>query len=64
MGFFLELYKEHYGAQQNVIEECRKKCESKRLYFNEETKRMKSKYIKEWNLIVPKIFTNKGEGVY
>ena len=31
---------------------------------NEETKRMKSKYIKEWNLVVPKIFTNKGEGLY
>lgn len=64
VGFFLELYKEHYGIKQNVIEKCRKKCENKRLYFNEETKRMKSKYIKEWNLIVPKIFTNKGEGLY
>ncbi len=64
VGFFLELYKEHYGIDQNVIETCRKKCEDKRLYFNEETKRMKSKYIKNWNLIVPKIFTNKGEGLY
>ena len=64
VGFFLELYKEHYGVKQNVIKECRKKCENKRLYFNEETKRMKSKYIKEWNLIVPKIFTNKGRGLY
>ncbi|MBQ9658752.1 MAG: transcriptional regulator [Clostridia bacterium] len=64
VGFFLELYKEHYGVKQNVIEECRKKCENKKLYFNEETKRMKSKYIKEWNLIVPKIFTNKGEELY
>lgn len=64
VGYFLELYKEHYGIRQNAIEECRKKCENKRLYFNEETKRMKSKYIKEWNLIVPKIFTNKGEGLY
>ena len=63
VGFFLELYKEHYGVEQKVINECRKKCENKRLYFNEETKRMKSKYIKEWNLIVPKIFINKG-GVY
>ena len=64
VGFFLELYKEHYGVKQNVIKECRKKCENKRLYFNEETKRMKSKYIKEWNLIVPKIFTNKGRELY
>ena len=64
VGFFLELFKEHYGIEQSVIEGCRKKIESKKLYFNEETKRMKSKYIKEWNLIVPKIFTNKGEGIY
>ena len=64
VGFFLDLYKEHYGVEQNIIEKCRKKCENKRLYFNEETKRMKSKYIREWNLIVPKIFTNKGDGVY
>lgn len=64
VGFFLELYKEHYGVEQNVIEECRRNYENKRLYFNEETKRMKSKYIKKWNLIVPKIFTNKGEGLY
>lgn len=41
VGFFLELYKEHYGIEQNVIDICRKKCENKRLYFNEETKRMK-----------------------
>ena len=58
VGFFLELYKEHYGVEQNVIRECREKCGNQRLYFNEETKRMKSKYVKEWNLIVPKIFTN------
>ena len=64
VGFFLELYKEHYGIEKDVIEKCKKKCESKKLYFNEETKRMKSKYIKEWNLVVPKIFTNKGEGLY
>ncbi len=64
VGFFLELYKENYGVEQSVIEECRKDSENKKLYFNEETKRMKSKYIKEWNLVVPKIFTNKGEGLY
>lgn len=64
VGFFLELYSEHYGIEQSIIEKCRKKCVNKRLYFNEETKRMKSKYIKEWNLIVPKIFTNKGEELY
>ena len=64
VGFFLELFKEHYGVEQDIIEECRSKSENKKLYFNEETKRMKSKYIKEWNLVVPKIFTNKGEGLY
>lgn len=64
VGFFLELYKGHYGIEQKVIDICKEKCENKRLYFNEETKRMKSKYIKEWNLIVPKIFTNKGEELY
>ena len=64
VGFFLELYKEHYGIDQKIIEKCKNKCEDKKLYFNEETKRMKSKYIKEWNLGVPKIFTNKGEGLY
>ena len=64
VGFFLNLFKEHYGIEQNIIEECKKNCENKKLHFNEETKRMKSKYIKEWNLVVPKIFTNKGEGLY
>lgn len=64
VGYFLELFKEHYGIEQIVIEKCKEKIENKKLYFNEETKRMKSKYIKEWNLIVPKIFTNKGEGIY
>ena len=64
VGFFLELFKEHYGIEQSIIEACRKKSENKKLYFNEETKRMKSKYIKEWNLVVPKIFINKGEGLY
>ena len=64
VGFFLELFKEHYGVEQDIIEECRSKSENKKLYFNEETKRMKSKYVKEWNLVVPKIFTNKGEGLY
>lgn len=64
VGFFLELYQEHYGIKQNVIEECRKKSKNKKLFFNEETRRMKNKYIKEWNIIVPIIFTNKGEGLY
>ncbi len=64
VGFFLELYKEHYGIEYDVIDICRKKSENKRLYFNEETKRMKGKYIEEWNLIVPKIFLNKGRGLY
>lgn len=61
VGFFLELYKEDYGIKKSIVEKCRKKCENKRLYFNEETKRMKSKYIREWNLVVPKIYTNKEE---
>lgn len=64
VGFFLELFKSHYGIEQSVIKECKNKSENNKLYFNEETKRMKSKYIKEWNLVVPKIFTNKGEGLY
>ncbi|MBQ8042646.1 MAG: hypothetical protein IJ272_00655 [Clostridia bacterium] len=64
VGFFIQLYNEHYGIQQNVIEKCKQKSENKRLYFNEETKRMKSKFVKEWNLVVPKIFTNKGAGLY
>lgn len=64
VGFFLELYKEHYGIGEGIIEKCNNKCENKKLYFNEETKRMKSIYIKKWNLVVPKIFTNKGEGIY
>lgn len=64
VGFFLELFKEHYGIKQSIIEKCKKKISDKKVYFNEETKRMKSKYIKDWNLVVPKIFTNKGEGIY
>ena len=64
VGFFVQLYNEHYGIQQNVIEKCKQNSKNKRLYFNEETKRMKSKFVKEWNLVVPKIFTNKGEGLY
>ena len=64
VGFFLEQYKEHYGIEENAIEKLREKCENGKLYFNEETKRMKSKYVKEWNLIVPKIFINKEEGRY
>lgn len=64
VGFFLELYREHYGIEKEIIEKCRNKCKEKKLFFNEETKRMESKYIKEWNLTVPKIFINKGEGLY
>lgn len=64
VGYFIELYNDHYGVSKDVISVCKTYCNEKRLYFNEETKRMKSKYIKEWNLIVPKIFTNKGEGIY
>lgn len=63
VGFFLELFKEHYEIEQSIIEECRKKTENKKLYFNEETKRMKSKYVKEWNLVVPKIFIKKGGSI-
>ena len=64
VGFFLELFNEHYGVEQSIIEECRRKSKNKKLYFNEETKRMKNKYVKEWNLIVPQLFINKGEGLY
>lgn len=64
VGFFLELFKENYGINSSIINMFKNKSEKKKLYFNEETKKMKSKYVKEWNLIIPKIFLNKGEGFF
>ena len=64
VGFFIELLNEHYGVNNTIIEKCREKKGEKKLYFNEETKKMKSKYVKEWNLIVPEIFLTKGRTLY
>ncbi len=64
VGFFIELFNEHYGVNDEIIEKCKEKTGDKKLYFNEETKNMKSKYIKKWNLIVPEIFLTKGRTLY
>ena len=64
VGFFLELFKDNYGISDSIINICKKKSEKNKLYFNEEAKKMKCKYIKEWNLIIPKIFINKGEELF
>ena len=64
VGFFMELLNEHYGINNKVIEKCKQKIGEKKLYFNEETKKMKSKYDKKWNLIVPEIFLTKGRTLY
>lgn len=61
VGFFLELFNEHYNIEKSIIEELRLNFTNKKLYFNEETKRSKNTYIKKWNLIVPKIFLGKEE---
>lgn len=64
VGFFIELLNEHYGVDNIVIEKCKEKVGEKKLYFNEETKKLKSKYVKEWNLVVPEIFLTKGRTIY
>ena len=64
VGFFLKLFQKNYGISNSSINTCKRNSEKKKLYFNEETKKMKSKYVKEWNLIIPEIFLNKGEGLF
>lgn len=64
VGFFIELLNEHYGVSNIIIQKCKEKVGEKKLYFNEETKKLKSKYIKEWNLVVPEIFLTKGRTIY
>lgn len=64
VGFILERFKVELGIEDKTIEECNKKICNTHYYFDEETKRIKNKYISKWNLIVPEIFLTRGETTY
>lgn len=64
VGFMLELLNDGFGVEEEIIEECRKKINTRTYYFDNETKRNKKKYVSKWNLIVPEIFLTRGKTLY
>lgn len=60
-GFMLELLNAGFGVNKNTIITCHQKSNNQKYYFNSETKDSERLYISDWNLIVPKIFLNRGE---
>lgn len=64
VGFMLELLNDGFGVEKKIIEECRKKINTRTYYFDNETKRNKKKYVNRWNLIVPEIFLTRGKTLY
>lgn len=64
VGFMLELLNDGFGVEEKIIEECRKKINTRTYYFDNETKRNKKKYVSKWNLIVPEIFLTRGKTLY
>lgn len=64
VGFMLELLNDGFGVDKKIIEECRSKINKRTYYFDNETKKVKNKYVSEWNLIVPKIFLTRGKTLH
>ena len=64
VGFVLERFKVELGIEDKTIEECNKKICNTHYYFDEDSKKVKNKYISKWNLIVPEIFLTRGETIY
>jgi len=63
-GFILEMFKERWSINEETLKECKKHIGSTRYYFDDETKRYPHKGVKEWNLIVPELFLNRGGTLY
>ncbi|MBO5348713.1 MAG: hypothetical protein J6A89_02690 [Clostridia bacterium] len=64
VGFVLEKFKESLGIEEETITECHNNICNTHYYFDDETKRLKNKFISKWNLIVPEIYLTRGEGIY
>lgn len=64
VGFVLERFKESLGIKEETIEECHKNICNTHYYFDDETKKLKNKFISKWNLIVPEMYLTRGEGIY
>lgn len=64
VGFVLERFKESLGIEEEVINECHKNICNTHYYFDDETKRLKNKFVSKWNLIVPEIYLTRGKGIY
>ena len=64
VGFVLETFKESLGIEEETINECHKNICNTHYYFDDETKKLKNKYISKWNLIVPEIYLTRGEAMY
>ena len=64
VGFVLERFKEELGIEEETINECHRNICNTHYYFDDETKRLKNKFISKWNLIVPEIYLTRGEGIY
>lgn len=63
-GFILELLKNRLGTTEELIKECKKHVKNSKIYFSEKTKTSDSKFIKEWNLVVPEMFIKRGGTLY
>ena len=64
VGFVLERFKEDLGISEEVIQECHKNICNTHYYFDNETKKLKNKFISKWNLIVPEMYLTRGEEIY
>ena len=64
VGFVLERFKEDLGILEEVIQECHKNICNTHYYFDNETKKLKNKFISKWNLIVPEMYLTRGEEIY
>lgn len=64
VGFILERFKESLGIEEETIQECYKNICNTHYYFDDETKRMKNKFVSKWNLIVPEMYFTRGRTLY
>lgn len=63
-GFVLELFKDRLGIEEETIQECHENLCNTHYYFDDETKRIKNKFISNWNLIVPEIYLMRGRTLF